>query len=392
MGWGGVGTLTVFCTCTHVRFYTLGRHHMGWGGVGWGCWRSFALAHMWGSTLWAHITWDGVGWGWWRSFALAHMWDSTLWARITWDGVGWGRWCETLHFGHASHGMGWGGDKFLHIERKITSLVHSHPPSHYICKHVLLPTTWILMMFVHYPPFPHIFSWKLIFFGAWASFAQVLAAASPFFPFDTHMRKLLGQHISFFQLWNFLVIPPRRVFPWEKKQDPAGAGSITCEFTLTCEPKTHCTWENTMKVNLRNVAGFLQRAFSLKKTRNVGAVGRESYKFTITFNARRVLLEKTHGIWKGFRDGRFSWKKIWNPGAVGRVSYEFTVTVNARRSLPEKTQGIWGGWYSAHFSLKNTTISPGLARVTCKFTVEMKPRRILHEKHNDFSAVGGSDM
>ena len=35
-----------------------------------------------------------------------------------------------------------------------------------------------------------------------------------------------------------------------------------------------------MKVNLRNVAGFLQRAFSLKKTRNVGAVGRESYKFS----------------------------------------------------------------------------------------------------------------
>ena len=39
-------------------------------------------------------------------------------------------------------GVGWGGgDKFLHIERKITSLVHSHPPSHYICKHVFLPTT-----------------------------------------------------------------------------------------------------------------------------------------------------------------------------------------------------------------------------------------------------------
>ena len=38
------------------------------------------------------------------------------------DGVGWG-------------GVGWGGVKFLHIERKITSVVHSHPPSHYIRKH-----------------------------------------------------------------------------------------------------------------------------------------------------------------------------------------------------------------------------------------------------------------
>ena len=36
------------------------------------------------------------------------------------------------------------------------------------------------------------------------------------------------------------------------------------------------------------------------------------------------------------------------------MSYEFTVTRNARRILPEKTQGVWGGWYSAHFSLKNS--------------------------------------
>ena len=34
---------------------------------------------------------------------------------------------------------GWGGCgvKFLHIERKITSVVHSHPPSHYIRTHAL---------------------------------------------------------------------------------------------------------------------------------------------------------------------------------------------------------------------------------------------------------------
>ena len=35
-------------------------------------------------------------------------------------------------------GLGWGGVKFLHIERKITSVVHSHPPSHYIRKHARL--------------------------------------------------------------------------------------------------------------------------------------------------------------------------------------------------------------------------------------------------------------
>ena len=31
-------------------------HGIGWGGVGWGWWHSFALAHLCDSTLWAHIT------------------------------------------------------------------------------------------------------------------------------------------------------------------------------------------------------------------------------------------------------------------------------------------------------------------------------------------------
>ena len=41
-------------------------------------------------------------------------------------------------------GVGWGGVKFLHIERKITSVVHSHPPSHYIRKHA---SGWRHVMF-----------------------------------------------------------------------------------------------------------------------------------------------------------------------------------------------------------------------------------------------------
>ena len=130
-----------------------------------------------------------------------------------------------------------------------------------------------------------------------------------------------------------------------------------------------------MKGNLRNVAGFLQRAFCLKK-QDCGSVGRESYKFTITLNARQrfylrkhtesgrvsatdVLVEKRYGIASG-----------WSRG-----SYEFTVTVNARRNLPEKTQGIWGLVQRALFIEKHNDFS-GLARVTCKFTVEMKLRRI----------------
>ena len=91
-----------------------------------------------------------------------------------------------------------------------------------------------------------------------------------------------------------------------------------------------------------------------------------------------VFYLKTHGIWKGFRDARFSSKKMRSPGAVGRASYEFTVTMNARRILPEKTQGR--GLVQRAFSLKNTRVGAGGSSVAYKFTVKMKARRILHEK------------
>ena len=59
------------------------------------------------------VGWGGVGWGVMSSLTLHARWMFR-------DTLGWG---------------GWGGVKFLHIERKITSVVHSHPPSHYIRKH-----------------------------------------------------------------------------------------------------------------------------------------------------------------------------------------------------------------------------------------------------------------
>ena len=117
--------------------------------------------------------------------------------------------------------------------------------------------------------------------------------------------------------------------------------------------------------------------------RDKEAVGRESYKFTITLNARRVLLEKVHGIWKGSRDARFSWKKIRN---------EFTVTRNARHILPEKTQGIWEGWYSTHFHWK--THESAVVRNPCHINLKSKWRSgaFYTRKHNDLSGVGGSHM
>ena len=40
-------------------------------------------------------------------------------------------------------GLRWGGVKFLHIERKMASVAHSQPPSHYMCKHA---PGWLLVM------------------------------------------------------------------------------------------------------------------------------------------------------------------------------------------------------------------------------------------------------
>ena len=61
-----------------------------------------------------------------------------------------------------------------------------------------------------------------------------------------------------------------------------------------------------------------------EKKRNVGAVGCESNKFIVTLNARRVLLEKTHWIWKGFRDARFSWKRYGSGSGWSRVIWIYS--------------------------------------------------------------------
>ena len=87
VGWGGVGVLTFFCTCTHVRFYTFATHHMGWGGVGMMTFLCTST-HVRFYTLGTH---DHMGWGG-DDDVLLHLHT-----------------CETLHFGHTSHGMGWWG-------------------------------------------------------------------------------------------------------------------------------------------------------------------------------------------------------------------------------------------------------------------------------------------
>ena len=70
-----------------------------------------------------------------------------------------------------------------------------------------------------------------------------------------------------------------------------------------------------MKMSPRNVAGFLRRAFALKQTRTVGAVGCEFlYKFTVTLNAEVFHLRK-HAESEGVSATHVLVEKERNPGA-----------------------------------------------------------------------------
>ena len=94
-------------------------------------------AHMVGATQ--HVGWRGL---WWHVLHL-NTWSMlrNMWGGLGWDVVT----CGALeHMVDAMQHVGWGGVKFLHIERKITSVVYSHPPSHYIRKHAL---GWRRVMF-----------------------------------------------------------------------------------------------------------------------------------------------------------------------------------------------------------------------------------------------------
>ena len=116
-------------TMLHSYVHVTGNARMGWGGVGWGCERSFEVEHAIDATL--SMGWGGVGWGCERSFEVEHAIDATL--SMGWGGdvnvsfevehaidatlsMGWGGvgmwtfvWSWTRHWCDAEHGVGWSG-------------------------------------------------------------------------------------------------------------------------------------------------------------------------------------------------------------------------------------------------------------------------------------------
>lgn len=114
-----------------------------------------------------------------------------------------------------------------------------------------------------------------------------------------------------------------------------------------------CLSRNTLTRNVqystqKHPMGSCEARFPWKKIRNSG----RGWPHKILYNhfvnpriPRCLLLEKTQEFWKGCCEARFPWKKMRDPGAVGCSTYKFTcrITFTPKRILLEKTKGIWGG-------------------------------------------------
>ena len=214
---------------------------------------------------------------------------------------------------------GWAGVgdvKFLHIERKITSVVHSHPPSHYIRTRAL---GWRLMMFT-------LLAARKTKLNAFASMLPHCAAhmwrTISSFLSRPWTAVVFGMALSCFSVW--------RASPHPSLQQAAcGMPPLTSQpCGVTCVLKfpfhtwaTRGLWGTESQITqhrLYNVPlsrfGFLpglgtnenlqwqwlprrsspRGAFSLENIRSQGAVGLITCKFTITSQRKtRIAWENT---------------------------------------------------------------------------------------------------
>ena len=323
---------------------------------------------------------------------------------------------QTTKTGRGGVGVGV-GVKFLHIEGKIASVVHSHPPSHYIRTHSLgwlytgghvhylpagdvhyLPTVCrkefvpslpcatcqAISMHVSVPSWP-----ALSFFSvcntspppslqlAFCGMSPLTSSGTRFVRCESHdptsplLTVPLGQHMPLFQLWNFPAIPARRVFPGKRNDIRQGLAASDVNSHWLVNPrriapeKTQWKWARGMWQDSCDARFLFEKKHGMWERSAASHLNLQSHWAQEVF-----LLQKTHGIWKGFRDARFSWKKIRNPGAVGRVSFDLQSqwTHDAFYLRKHKEPGGVG---TAHFSFKNAR-------------VKMKARFILHEKTQRF--------
>ena len=125
--------------------------------------------------------------------------------------------------------------------------------------------------------------------------------------------------------------------------------------------------------------------FLWKKTWNLRAVGCITYKFTVTLNARRALLEKTQGIWKGCCNACFPWK-IRNSGAVGRVS--IFSHIDRKTHFAWKKTGNLGVGPTQFFLGKHNDSARSVTGCISIYNQNESHAHFMWYIHNDFSGVG----
>ena len=243
---------------------------------------------------------------------------------------------------------GVGGGQGLHIERKITSVVHSHPPSHYIRTHAFCAQHdywWCLFttrrfhkshLLIHTHAFRQIISSLGIFFWERSTAShfnlQERCTQDAFYlRKHTESGKVSATHVSVQKRYGI------------REQLVAGLMNLRSQGR-----KTHFTREN-----IRNLGGLVQRAF---------------------------FIEKHNDFFGGWREWYINLQSKWSPGAcfmrnspgLAGVACKFTVKMKARRFLHEKTQRFLRGRQEWHVNLQS----------------KWRPRAFYMRKHNDFSAVG----
>ena len=240
---------------------------------------------------------------------LTFVWTCDTRACYVTSWVGWGGgarltivWTCDTRACYVTSWVGWGGGdvKFLHIERKITSVVHSHPPSHYICKHAFLPTTWLLMMFVHYPPFPQITSSVVVF--KWDGWNL------------KHTLSTMVVHCTGIHKQIYIQNKAQAHCTWEITRISPGLARVTFKCTVKMKPR---------RILREKTQRFLR--------------GRRGWhnKFIVKMKPRRILYEKTQRFLRGWRG----------------VTYNSTIKMKPKRILHEKTQWFLRGWRGRHVYL-----------------------------------------
>ena len=148
-------------------------------------------------------------------------------------------------------------------------------------------------------------------------------------------------------------------FPWKNFRNQGAAGRITCKFTITSERKT-------------GLPGFLRGAFSLEKTRNVGAItashvnlqsprrqdalSLKKHMESGRVSATHVLVEKRYGIRERLVACHMNLQSHWTQDAFYPRKHKESEPkecgrITARRIFVGKRQGMWARSTASHINL-----------------------------------------